>query len=158
MEGLQATDPERIGRFALRGRLGVGGMGRVYLGVTPQGVEAAVKVIRDELTDDPEFRQRFRREVAAAAAVSGMFTARVLDADPDGSPPWLATQYVSGPALRSAVQANGPLSPPAQHRLARELAEALSAIHAADAEPAPQREAADAPRIGRLQVLHAQEQ
>ena len=51
--------------------------------------------------------------------------------DPDGSPPWLATQYVSGPALRSAVQANGPLSPPAQHRLARELAEALSAIHAA---------------------------
>ena len=60
-----------------------------------------------------------------------MFTARVLDADPDGSPPWLATQYVSGPALRSAVLTNGPLSPPAQHRLARELAEALSAIHAA---------------------------
>ena len=131
VEPLQATDPERIGRFVLRGRLGVGGMGRVYLGVTPQGVEAAVKVIRDELTDDPEFRQRFRREVAAAAAVSGMFTARVLDADPDGSPPWLATQYVGGPALRSAVLTNGPLSPPAQHRLARELAEALSAIHAA---------------------------
>jgi serine/threonine protein kinase len=60
-----------------------------------------------------------------------MFTARVLDDDPDGSPPWLATQFVSGPALRSAVQTNGPLSPQAQHRLARELAEALSAIHAA---------------------------
>ena len=71
VEALQATDPERIGRFALRGRLGVGGMGRVHLGVSPQGVEAAVKVIRDELTDDPEFRQRFRREVAAAAAVNG---------------------------------------------------------------------------------------
>ena len=55
----------------------------------------------------------------------------MLDADPDGSPPWLATQYVGGPALRSAVLTDGPLSPPAQHRLARELAEALSAIHAA---------------------------
>jgi hypothetical protein len=131
VEPLQASDPERIGRFELRGRLGVGGMGRVYLGVSPQGVEAAVKVIRDELTDDPEFRQRFRREVAAAAAVNGLFTARVLDADPDGNPPWLATQYVSGPALRSAVLTTGPLSPPVQHRLARELAEALSAIHAA---------------------------
>ena len=68
---LQASDPERIGCFVLKGRLRVGGMGRVYLGVSPQGVEAAVKVIRDELTDDPEFRQRFRREVAAAAAVNG---------------------------------------------------------------------------------------
>ena len=71
MEPLQASDPVRIGSFVLQGRLGVGGMGRVYLGVSPQGVEAAVKVIRDELTDDPEFRQRFRREVAAAAAVNG---------------------------------------------------------------------------------------
>jgi serine/threonine protein kinase len=131
VEPLLAGDPTRIGRFVLQGRLGSGGMGHVYLGVAPSGEQAAVKVIRSELAHEPEFRRRFRREAAAAAAVSGMFTARVLDADPDAEPPWLATQFVGGPSLRAAVLAGGPLSQPDQRRLALELAEALSAIHAA---------------------------
>ncbi len=131
MKPLQAGDPERIGRFLLRGRLGVGGMGRVYLGETAQGEQAAIKVIREELAGEPGFRQRFRREVAAASAVAGMFTARVLDADPDADPPWLATQFVDGPTLQAAVRNGGPLPEATQQRLARELAEALSAIHAA---------------------------
>ena len=131
VEPLLAGDPVRIGRFVVQGRLGEGGMGRVYLGVAPSGEQAAVKVIRDDLAHEPEFRHRFRREAAAAAAVSGMFTARVLDADPDADPPWLATQFVPGPSLRAAVLAGGPLSPTDQRRLALELAEALSAIHAA---------------------------
>ena len=131
VQPLQAGDPERIGRFLLRGRLGAGGMGRVYLGVAPDGTPAAIKVIRDELAGEPGFRQRFRREVAAATAVAGMFTARVLDADPEAHPPWLATQFVDGPTLLDAVRDGGPLSEANQRRLARELAEALSAIHAA---------------------------
>jgi hypothetical protein len=131
VQPLQAGDPERIGRFLLRGRLGAGGMGRVYLGVAPDGTPAAIKVIRDELAGEPGFRQRFRREVASAAAVAGMFTARVLDADPEAHPPWLATQFVDGPTLLDAVRDGGPLSEANQRRLARELAEALSAIHAA---------------------------
>ena len=131
MQPLQAGDPERIGRFLLRGRLGAGGMGRVYLGVAADGTQAAIKVIRDELAGEPGFRQRFRREVAAATAVAGMFTARVLDADPDADSPWLATQFVGGPTLQEAVRGSGPLTVSDQLRLARELAEALSAIHAA---------------------------
>jgi serine/threonine protein kinase len=131
VQPLQAGDPERIGRFLLRGRLGAGGMGRVYLGVAADGTQAAIKVIRDELAGEPGFRQRFRREVAAATAVAGMFTARVLDADPDADSPWLATQFVGGPTLQEAVRGKGPLTVPNQLRLARELAEALSAIHAA---------------------------
>ena len=131
MQPLQAGDPERIGRFRLEGRLGAGGMGRVYLGTAPDGTPAAIKVIRDELAGEPGFRHRFRREVAAASAVAGMFTARVLDADPEAEPPWLATQYVAGPTLADAVRGGGPLAEADQLRLARELAEALSAIHAA---------------------------
>ena len=69
--------------------------------------------------------------MAAATAVAGMFTARVLDADPEADPPWLATEFVPGPTLRQAVLERGPLSEVDQLRLARELAEALSAIHAA---------------------------
>ena len=106
-------------------------MGRVYLGVTADGTQAAIKVIRSELAGEPGFRQRFRREVAAATAVAGMFTARVIDADPEAHPPWLATQFVEGPDLLDAVRGSGPLSEANQRRLARELAEALSAIHAA---------------------------
>jgi hypothetical protein len=131
VEPLQADDPQQVGRFRLVGRLGVGGMGRVFAATSPDGRRAAVKVIRDDLADDTGFRNRFRREVAAASAVAGIFTARVLDADPDGEPPWLATEFVEGPSLRDAVLANGPMPEHALLDLARGLAEALAAIHAA---------------------------
>jgi serine/threonine protein kinase len=131
VEPLQADDPQQVGRYRLVGRLGLGGMGRVYAAAGPDGRRAAVKVIRDDLADDTGFRQRFRREVAAASAVAGLFTARVLDADPDGDPPWLATEFVEGPSVRDAVLRNGPMSEPALLDLAQGLAEALGAIHAA---------------------------
>ena len=131
MEALQADDPTLVGRFRVVGRLGVGGMGRVYAATAPDGRRAAVKVIRDDLADDTGFRQRFRREVAAASAVVGLFTARVLDADPDGEPPWLATEFIEGPSLREAVLTHGPMPEHALADLARGLAEALAAIHAA---------------------------
>ncbi len=131
MEPLRSTDPQTIGRYRLTARLGAGGMGRVYLGITPEGRRAAVKVIRDDLADDSAFRARFRREVSAAVSVAGIFTARVLDADPDGEPPWLATQFVEGPSLRDTVEAGGPLPVVQLIPLAQGLCDALGSIHAA---------------------------
>ena len=81
---LQPDDPQTIGPYRLVGQLGQGGMGRVFLGVSPGGRPVAVKAIRAELAADPEFRARFGREVAAARRVSGVFTAQVVDADVDG--------------------------------------------------------------------------
>jgi serine/threonine protein kinase len=83
-------------------------MGHVYMGRSPSGRLVAVKVVRPELADDPGFRRRFAREVAAARKVTGFFTAALVDADPDGSPPWPATTYVPGMALDQAVAAHGP--------------------------------------------------
>ncbi len=60
-----------------------------------------------------------------------MFTARVLDADPEGDPPWLATQYVEGLSLRDAVLRYGPMPENRLVPLALGIAEALAAIHAA---------------------------
>ena len=94
--------------------------------------EIAVKVVRAELAADPEFRNRFGREVAAARRVSGVFTAMVVDTDVDGPTAWLAAAYVPGPSLHEAINAHGPLPAGSLLTLAAGLAESPSAIHAAD--------------------------
>jgi serine/threonine protein kinase len=152
VDPLAADDPQQVGGFYLRARLGAGGMGRVYLGYSPGGRPVAVKVVHPELARDPEFMKRFRREVAAAQAVSGAYTAAVVGAGPDDSPPWLATTFVPGPALADLVARTGPLPADAVWRLAGGLAEALQAIHAhalvhRDLKPANILIADDGPRV-----------
>jgi serine/threonine protein kinase len=152
VEDLHAGDPRQVGRYRLLGRIGSGGMGRVFLGQSPGGRLVAVKVIRSELADSPDFRARFAHEVAAARKVSGIFTAPVVDADPDAPQPWLVTGYVDGPSLADAVADRGRLDLASVRALACGLAEGLAAIHAAgvihrDLKPSNVLLAADGPRI-----------
>ena len=60
MEPLKPADPAVLGGIELRGRLGRGGMGTVYYGVTPDGEQVAVKMIREELMDKSEVQGPFR--------------------------------------------------------------------------------------------------
>jgi serine/threonine protein kinase len=129
MEPLSANDPRRVGEFQLRARLGAGGMGRVYLGFSPAGRPVAVKLVHPELTRDPEFIQRFAREVASARMVSGVYTAQVVGAGLEEEAPWLATMYVPGPSLAGLVAGYGPLPEDTVWRLGAGLTEALQAIH-----------------------------
>jgi protein kinase-like protein len=149
---LTGDDPQEIAGYQVRARLGAGGMGRVYLALTRGGRPVAIKVVRAEFGDDEEFRDRFRHEVVAAQRVHGLYTAQVLDADPDAQPPWLATAYVPGLSLQQAVTKHGPLPPDSVFLLIAGVAEALQAIHAAgivhrDLKPSNVILAADGPRV-----------
>ncbi|MFI9356376.1 serine/threonine-protein kinase [Streptomyces lydicus] len=130
MEPLAADDPRVLGGYRLLGRLGAGGMGRVFLGRSAGGRTVAVKVVHAHFAVDDQFRARFRREIEAARRVGGAWTAPVLDADPDADVPWIATGYVAGPSLAQAVTEAEPLAEHSVRALGAGLAEALAAVHA----------------------------
>lgn len=129
MQPLGADESTAVGPYRLLGRLGSGGMGRVYLGRSAGGRTVAVKIVHPHLALDEEFRARFRREVEAARRVGGAWTAPVLDADPEAAVPWVATAYAAGPSLAAAVAAHGPLPERTVRALGAGLAEALAAVH-----------------------------
>ncbi|MET7383385.1 serine/threonine-protein kinase [Streptomyces sp. NPDC005526] len=125
----EAELPEYAGHYRLEERLGSGGMGVVHLARSTSGLRLAVKVVHAAYAVDPEFRGRFRQEVAAARRVSGAFTAPVVDADPEAERPWMATLFIPGPTLSEHVKRNGPMAPAQLRRLMAGLAEALRDIH-----------------------------
>ncbi|MEU9041649.1 MULTISPECIES: serine/threonine-protein kinase [unclassified Kitasatospora] len=131
METVGPNGPAQVGPFRVLALLGQGGMGRVLLGVAPDGRPAAVKQVHAEFAEDDGFRIRFRREVEASRRVSGGYTAAVIAADPEAETPWLASQFVPGPALNEALRAVGALPEESVRRLAAGLAQALVDVHRA---------------------------
>ncbi|MEV7883297.1 protein kinase domain-containing protein [Streptomyces sp. NPDC002817] len=130
---LQPADPARIGPYVPLGRLGSGGMGRVFLArpADDSAGLAAVKVIRPEYAEDPEFRRRFEREAAVHGRVDTPHAPRLLGTGFEHELLWMATQYVPGINLADAVRHGGRLEPTGVWRLVTELGRALSALAAA---------------------------
>ncbi|MGW1886883.1 protein kinase domain-containing protein [Streptomyces sp. NPDC001970] len=158
------TTPSAVGEYHIERRIGAGGMGVVYLAVSPSGRRVALKVIRAEFAGDADYRARFRHEIEAARQVSGAFTAPVVGADADCDPPWMATQYFDAPTLSERVQGSGPFDEDGVWRLGRGLAEALRDIHRAglvhrDLKPSNVLLTEDGPRVidfGIARVLNAE--
>ncbi|MGW9118131.1 protein kinase domain-containing protein [Streptomyces sp. NPDC055663] len=153
MYTLSPEDPSHIGPYLLIGRLGAGGMGRVYLARSEGGRTVAVKVVHDGFVHNPEFRRRFAQEVESARKVGGTWTAPVLDADIEGPVPWVATGYIPGPDLHAVVSGeHGPLPLASVLALANGLARALGDIHGAglvhrDLKPSNVLLTVDGPRV-----------
>ncbi|MFJ7180579.1 PQQ-binding-like beta-propeller repeat protein [Streptomyces massasporeus] len=150
--GAEAELPEYAGHYRLESCLGSGGMGVVHMARSASGMTLAVKVVHAQFAKEPDFRDRFRQEVAAARKVSGAFTAPVVDADPDSERPWMATLFIPGPTLSDQVKRNGPMEPAQLRRLMAGLAEALRDIHRAgvvhrDLKPSNVLLADDGPKV-----------
>ncbi|MEU0133914.1 protein kinase [Streptomyces sp. NPDC006296] len=129
MQPLADSDPVRISRYRLAGRLGAGGMGSVYLGSTPGGRPVAIKVISDQFQYEEQALERFRREVGTLRSMRSAYSASLIDSGLDAPPYWFATEYVPGRTLDSAVRTSGPLPVRLGLGLMAALAEGLSDIH-----------------------------
>lgn len=157
---LDAADPASVGPYRLLGRLGVGGMGVVFLGQNDAGQRAAVKVVRSELASQAQFRVRFAREVKAADSVSGTFTAQVLDSDTESRTQWVATAYVPGLTVAEYVETHGAIRGDGARVFGLGLAEALHTIHVRglvhrDVKPSNVIMGVDGPKVIDFGISHA---
>ncbi|MGK5554152.1 protein kinase domain-containing protein [Actinomadura kijaniata] len=128
---LAPGDPLLVGGYRVLARMEASGRGWVYLATTDSGRRLAVWVVRPEALRDPVFRDRFRKDMAAARRVGGRRVAPIVDFHADAPQPWVATEYVAGPSLAQVVVESGPLPPRAVRILMGGIAEALRDIHAA---------------------------
>ncbi|MCF2531983.1 serine/threonine-protein kinase [Yinghuangia soli] len=131
MEALKPGDPGVVGGYRLSGRLAQGRLGAVFVGKAKDGCPVAVRLVRPDLATDKKFVERFRKTVAAVREVDGLHLAHILDADADGTPPWLVTEYAPGLTLEAAVAQHGALPEESLRALGSALARALVAVHAA---------------------------
>ncbi|CAL9534924.1 Serine_threonine-protein kinase PknD [Nocardiopsis dassonvillei] len=160
---LPAGDPRTVGPFRIAGRLGAGGMGTVYAALDDRDRRAALKLVHAMYAADPDFRDRFAREVRLVRRVRAEGVPGFLAADTRADIPWLATEYVPGPTLDARVRGGGPLPPGHLADFARVTARALAAVHAAgvvhrDLKPGNVILSPDGPRILDFGIARAAEE
>ncbi|GAA4185649.1 hypothetical protein GCM10022252_16360 [Streptosporangium oxazolinicum] len=152
LASLRPGDPEQVREYRLTARLGEGGQGTVYLGVSPTGARVAVKLLRADLAQDEEAMERFVREVSTTQRVAPFCTAAVIDTGVDRHRPYIVSEYIDGPTLDAVVTTEGPREGAGLHRLAIGTVTALVAIHQAgivhrDFKPSNVLLASDGPRV-----------
>ncbi|MGI8899437.1 MAG: serine/threonine-protein kinase [Nocardioides sp.] len=119
----------RVGPYRLLTKIGEGGMGVVHLAQAANGSRVALKVLRPHIIGDDEARDRLAREVASLRRVSSPRIAEVIDADPWGETPYVATRYVPGLSLHQHIRQDGPITGADLRWFAAGLAEAVIAVH-----------------------------
>src|SRR6478735_10138814 len=97
-------------RYRLESKLGSGGMSTVYLAVDETlGRKVAVKVLHQEISDQQDQLERFRRESRAVAQLSHPNLVGVIDAGEEGGRPYIVFEYVPGQTLKQRISAEGGL-------------------------------------------------
>src|SRR5258707_13378704 len=100
------SNGQRIGRYVIRGPLGHGGMGEVYLAEdVPLGRQIALKVLREELTNNRDDVQRFKQEARAASALNHPNIITIHEIGLDGTTHFIAAEFIEGETLGQHIQA-----------------------------------------------------
>ena len=126
------------GRYQLQEVIGRGGMAEVYHGVDQRlGRDVAIKVLRQDLAQDPAFLSRFRREAQSAASLNHPNIVSVFDTGEDEVPsgintvtvPWIVMERVSGMTLRQVLASKKLVSPERALDIVSEILAALDYSH-----------------------------
>jgi serine/threonine-protein kinase len=116
-------------RYEILSPLGSGGMGRVYKAHDRALDEyVAIKVLRSELTREPEMARRFRSEIKLARMVSHRNVCRIHEYGEDGGLAFICMEYVEGKNVREFLSERS-LAPEEALDLAIQVAEGLQAVH-----------------------------
>jgi serine/threonine protein kinase len=130
--GSRAPSARTVDGYVLLGKLGEGGMGVVHLARRDDGERVALKVLRPHIVGDDEARRRLAREVGSLRRIRSRWIAEIVDADPWGEIPYVATRYVPGLSLHDHVVEEGPITGPDLTWFAACLAEGVASVHAVD--------------------------
>jgi len=123
--------PSHIGKYEIQRRLGAGGMGSLYLARDP-GLDrlVALKLLKDEHQDEPELRERFKREARSVARLSHRNIIVVYEIGEDQGRPFMAMEYIAGETLNQVLRRTP--TPPITKRLSliEDLCDGLGHAHA----------------------------
>ncbi|MDX6675773.1 MAG: hypothetical protein QOH11_3191 [Solirubrobacteraceae bacterium] len=120
-----------IGPYRVESLLGVGGMGRVYKAVNPEGDEVALKLVKADLASDEIFRRRFDREVRIARTVVHLHVVPVIDSGEHEGIPYMAQKYVGNGTLEDLVKREQSLDLDTAVKICNQVAAGLDALCAA---------------------------
>lgn len=118
------------GRYEILERVGTGGMALVYRArCTLLHRDVAVKVLKEEHTQDEEFLSRFRQEARAAASLSHPNVVSIYDVGEESGLPYIVMEHIEGPTLKEWVSEKGPLSVDQALDITQQVLSALEHAH-----------------------------
>jgi serine/threonine protein kinase len=119
-----------LGDFEIVSVAGVGGMGIVYKAKQKSlDRDVALKVIREEIASETEFRERFMREARLAASVDHPHVVTVYDVGNEDDRLYLVMQWIDGSDVKEQLQESGRFSPKRAVAIGSQIAGALDALH-----------------------------
>ena len=122
----------KLGRYEIRSKIGVGGMGEVYLAEDTQlGRRVALKLLPPEHTQDEERLRRFKQEAKAASALNHPNILTIHEVGEVDGHHFIATEFIDGETLRSSLALTGSMKTGQALNVATQVASALVAAHEA---------------------------
>lgn len=117
-------------RYEIIEKIGGGGMSLVYKAkCRVLNRYVAIKILRDELTSDPDFVSKFKQESLSAASLAHPNIVNIYDTGIEGDIYYIVMEYVKGETLKKYINRKGRLSEQETINISRQIAEALKHAH-----------------------------